>query len=379
MSPEKAREKLLAVYHKTENSVRETARLLSCSPATVSKWSKRTEFKSRSKAPKNPKRTITDKTLNLIKQERIKTNFGRRRLTKWLLDKYSISISENTVKYYLRKFNLSKPCKQRARYKGISYYNWPDLKPLQHFQIDTKEILDSKTLPEDVYRHIINEKLPKYQFTAIDVKTRLKFLTYAYQNTKTNGIAFMKLLISWLRINGVSHQLFLQSDRGNEFGGPSLKSWLKIQKDILEPRFVTFLKIRKARWTDNAYVERTHRTDDEEFYIPKILDISSLSDFFETSWGYVSYFNCQRPHCGKFMNSLAPWQMLYKLSPSLPKTICFMPPVILDTVSSSKLFLTEEHLKWFSSYRGVRDVFDTYYPAFHGELYEVKSIFSQTT
>jgi len=215
MNPTKAREKLLFIFKQTGCKIKKTAKLLSCFTSTVSKWSKRTDLKNQSKVPKQPRKTTPDETINLIKQERIKTNFERIRLAKWLGYKYSISISENTVKYYLKKFKLSKPCKQRTRYKGITYYNWPDLKPLEYFQVDTKEILDLKTLPKDVYQHILKENLPKFQFTAIDVKTRMKFLTYAYENTKTNELAFTKLLISWLRANGIKHRLYFQTDWGD--------------------------------------------------------------------------------------------------------------------------------------------------------------------
>ena len=364
MSPEKAREKLISVYHQTKDRVRETARILCCSPSTVSKWIKRAMsqqgLKNMSRAPKNPHRVIPEEHISKLKEVRLKTNFGRKRLVRELENKHSIIMSENTCAYWLRQLKLSKPCKQRARYKGVRYYNWPDLKPLQHFQIDTKDIKDSKTLPKDVYRHLIREKLPCYQFTAIDVKTRTKLLAYSYQLNRTNGIAFMKFAISWLRANGVTHRIYMQSDWGVEFGGPSVVTWNKMQKEIFEPRNSEMLKIRKRRWTDNAYVERTHRTDDEEFYIPKLLEISTIEDLFKWSYGYVVHFNTKRPHYGKHMNSKTPLEMLSKLSTAISKNICFMPTILLDTVSSSHLFLKEEANKQLFSYRGVRDVIDTY-------------------
>lgn len=364
MSPEKAREKLVAIYNHNRNSIRQTACLLACSTSTVSKWVNRAEQKlplqSQSRAPKNPRRTIPQEHLSKLKEERLKTNFGRRRLVRQLKDNYNIIISENTCAYWLRRMKLSKPCKQRSRYKGVSYYNWQNLIPLQHWQIDTKDIKDSKTLPKDVYRHLIKQKLPQFQFTAIDVKERIKFIAYAYQNNRSNGIAFMKLVVSWLRANGVKRRIYLQSDWGKEFGGPSVRIWNKIQKEVLEPRNSEMLKIRKSRWTDNAYVERTHRTDDEEFYIPKLLQIYTLEDLFKWSYGYVVHFNTKRPHYGKHMHENTPLQMLSKLAPSISKTICRLPPIVLDLVSSDSLFIKEEAQKQFATYRGVRDVVDTY-------------------
>jgi putative transposase len=360
ISPLKAHEKLLSIYNKT-GSVRETARLLSCSPSTVSKWIKRTDLNNMSKAPKNPRKIIPDKHLDKLKTERKRTNLGRRRLSRHLKDNHGIILSENTCAYWLRKFNLAKPCKQRARYKGVSYYNHPELKPLQHWQVDTKDIRDSKTLPKDVYRHLIREKLPRYQFTAIDVKTRIKFISYCYSLNRSNGLAFMKFLISWLRAHNVNQRLFIQTDWGKEFGGHSPITWKFLQHNIFEPRNSELLKIRKARWTDNAYVERTHRTDDEEFYIPKLPDISTLDDLFKWSFGYIAYFNTKRPHYGKFLNGITPANMLSKSSNnSISKNVCFMPSILLDPISSNPLFLKNEANKQLASYRGVRDVVDTY-------------------
>lgn len=211
INPIKARMKLKEVYSKT-NNIRQTATILSCSTSTVYKWINRDNLFNLSKSPKNPKRKIPVDIIELIKSERIKTNYGRERLQRHLKDKYNIVISTDTIKYYLKKFKLSKPIKQRARYKGVSYYDHSDLLPLEHFQIDTKEILDSKTLPRDVYKSILFKKLPLYQYTAIDVKTRMKFLAYAYNNNRTNALAFMRILNMHLRYHNIKHRIYFQTD-----------------------------------------------------------------------------------------------------------------------------------------------------------------------
>jgi len=121
------------------------------------------------------------------------------------------------------------------------------------------------------------------------------------------------------------------------------------------------LKIRKRKWIDNAYVERTHRTDDEEFYIPKLLNISNLESLLKYAWGYVYFFNTLRPHYGKGINGRTPKQLLQKLAPYVDTKICSLPPVILDFISSSSFFMREESVKQLASYRGVRDVIDAYF------------------
>jgi len=250
----------------------------------------------------------------------------------------------------------------------VRYYIWEDLKPLQHWQVDTKDILDSRTLPPDVYRHLKSRKLPRYQYTAIDPKTRIKFIAYAYQNNRTNALAFIRLFTSWLRCFGISDTLYIQTDWGGEYGGSSLRTWQALQRKFFSPRNLVLLKIRKRRWQDNAYVERTHRTDDEEFYIPRLKESQTLEEFFSLAWGYISHFNTKRPHFGKFMNGEPPLSLLRKFLPHIPDTFAYLPPVILDLVSSDKLFIKEQLQQEYLHIRGVHDVFNTY-----SEMDEVKT------
>ncbi|MDN5293410.1 MAG: hypothetical protein PWQ31_715, partial [Eubacteriales bacterium] len=64
------------------------------------------------------------------------------------------------------------------------------------------------------YAAILRNKLPKYQFTAIDVKTRIRFIAYASELTFKNGLTFLLFLAHWLRAFGVKNRPFLQTDNG---------------------------------------------------------------------------------------------------------------------------------------------------------------------
>lgn len=346
VNPVKARQIMIRTYLKLDHKIRATARALGMNHATVIKWVERWRkeegLEDRSRRPKNSPRQIPKEWEERIKEERLKTNFGRKRLSRWLLDHNSISISHNTLAHVFKRLGINRPQKKRARLKGVHYYNWPNLKPFEHGQIDTKDVKDSRTLPREVYTHLIREKLPRYQWTYIDVKTRVKFLAYSHELSLANGLAFMNMIVHWLRSYGISYRIYLQSDWGSEFGGHSLRKILELQRDIFEPMNVQLLRIRKRKWTDNAYVERTHRTDDEEFYIPKLLQIFTLEDHFKMSWGYVWHFNTLRPHYGEHMGEKTPYEVLKKFCPDISRSICALPPIRLDTVSSSNYFITDE-------------------------------------
>jgi len=72
----------------------------------------------------------------------------------------------------------------------------------------TKHIADQNALPSKAYAALFKNKLPLYQFTAIDVKTRLRFIAYAHSLSFENGLTFMLLVEAWLRAFGVNHPLF---------------------------------------------------------------------------------------------------------------------------------------------------------------------------
>jgi len=43
----------------------------------------------------------------------------------------------------------------------------------------------------------------------------------------------------------------------------------------------------KGHPEENAHLERSHRTDDEEFYIPRVLQIKSKKDLLSKARGYI--------------------------------------------------------------------------------------------
>jgi len=47
------------------------------------------------------------------------------------------------------------------------------------------------------------------------------------------------------------------------------------------------VRIPKGRKTYNGRVERSHRTDDEEFYVPCILEITDREEFYERAAEWI--------------------------------------------------------------------------------------------
>lgn len=83
-----------------------------------------------------------------------------------------------------------------------------------------------------------------------------------------------------------------------------------------------------AKWKQNL-VERSHRTDDEEFYCPRGEFINTKSDFIIEGQNWIIDYN-NRPNDGIGLNGISPKEKLDKLGYYNAKQICNFPVMILD-------------------------------------------------
>jgi hypothetical protein len=132
------------------------------------------------RGPRNPHPKRTKPHIEaLVLETQQKTNMGPRRLAGELNRALNLSISPFTIRNILKRHN-AKTKKVRSKNGNKRYYaNLKQWEALQYFQIDSKHIADAKTLPEKAYAAIFKYKLPKYQFTAIDIRTRMRILCFA--------------------------------------------------------------------------------------------------------------------------------------------------------------------------------------------------------
>jgi len=327
-------------------NISEAARMCGVSRATVRKiaqrfWAEGEEgLKDRSRRPQNSPR----KTPEAIEVEVVKvfedTNYGFRRIAREL-KKQGITVSYGTVGKILKRWNKYKPRRKiTIRKTGRRYYNPLDFKPFEFLQVDVKEVIDGDTLPEEVYLHlqtVAKMGVPMFQFTAIDVRTRVRFIAYGQEDSFSNGWAFMILVVLWLRSFGVMHKLRMQTDWGEEFGGKSAKKLAKMN-ELLAHLDTEVTRIHKGRKEENGYVERSHRTDDEEFYIPFGKEIKDTKSLFATAYSWIRYYNTKRPHYGKELDGKTPLEYTKEIMPEVSPNIALFPPVFLDELTTSPIW-----------------------------------------
>ena len=335
ISPRAARQAILQILATNKGNVASTARILHTTRVTIYKALKRKRMKNLDDISTAP-HVVKNKTEVSIEEKVVKlkkkTNYGPLRLKEELKETEGIILSPHTIRNIIRRNKITRT-KQRKRYKKSSrpFIDWYSSKAFEVVQIDLKHIIDQKALSPSQIAHVLRHDLPLYQWGAIDVNSRFKLIAYSKEKSWTNGLTWFLWVTSWLRSHGVTVRIVYTVDHGEEFGG---KSWYKIVelRKLLSGFGCFIIQNRLKHPEENAHLERSHRTDDEEFYIPRIHTITSNKQFYEEAFNYLYYYNCVRKHTS--LDRQTPFSYLQKTTSGIDDTIKYVPPIFLDGVSA---------------------------------------------
>lgn len=332
ISPATAREAVLEYLHSNGGNKSDTAHVFGinrCVVYDILRKSKEGDLNDRPKTPHHQPRRTNAETEKLVVQFKNKTRFGPKRLSRYLKKYEQVTVPAGTIRHILRrnKEKITPRFKTRRRSAPREFIDWYSAKPFEIVQVDVKFIRDQKALSKQQIIHLDKYQIPNYQWGAMDVNSRFKLIAYSREKTWTNGLLFYLWVISWLRSNGVKTKIAFTVDRGEEVGG---KSWLKVKElnKLVSGFGCRVIQNRKGHPEENAHLERSHRTDDEEFYIPRVLRIDSEERLLDEASGYIYYYNNVREHSS--LNDLSPYQHLKKQSPGLKDELRYVQPFILD-------------------------------------------------
>jgi transposase InsO family protein len=276
-------------YEKTGNASL-TSRRCGISRPTLRKWVSRYQVAGlqglldRSHRPKRcPPKKVNAQHLLWIGQIR-KRRLGARRIQGELLRLHQVSFSTATIHKVLKQEGYGPLRATRRPRKGRKRYQ-KDV-PGERVQMDVCKIA------------------PKlYQFTAIDDCTRLKIIRLYPNKASASTLAFLEIIIREFPFPIQR----LQTDRGEEFMAHA------VQRRLMELH-IKFRPTKPRSPHLNGKVERTQRTDWEEFYSQAELDFKD-PDLPGQLQQWQVYYNRERRHSsiGK-----SPWQKLQELVPSIP-------------------------------------------------------------
>jgi len=148
--------------------------------------------------------------------------------------------------------------------------------------------IDTKFLPKK-----------KYQYTAIDVVSKWRFIEVYPKLTQENSTDFVKKVLAEAKKKRVDIKL-IQTDNGHEF-----------QREFEEYLKGLGIKLQHT-WIhtpdQNGVVERSHRTDEEEFYQETEIDYQDLEEINTKLKIWLEYYNTKRLHFS--LNYLTPEEYL---------------------------------------------------------------------
>jgi len=323
-------------YLKTHHSISETARMFGVTRAVVYdiiKKEKAGDLTDRSRAPKRQPKKTADAVEDKVVTAKNKTRLGPERLSRHLQEHEGLKVAVGTIRHILRrnKARLDYGLRRRRPHKEKrEFIDWYSAKPFEIVQMDVKYIRDHKALTKEQIIHLDRCQIPNFQWGALDVNTRFKMIGYSRERTWTNGLCWYLWVISWLRSHGVKSQIVFTVDNGEEFGG---KSWMKVAdlRKLIGGFGCRLIQNHKGHAEENAHLERSHRTDDEEFYIPRVLHMRNEADLLNEAMGYIYYYDNMRGHSS--LNYQTPFARLKAQLPEIDDKIRFTIPFILDDAS----------------------------------------------
>jgi transposase InsO family protein len=224
--------------------------------------------------PYNPKlRTpleIEEKILYLRKTYHL----GQVRIS-WYLKRYhEIKIAPATVYNVLKSRGLNR-LPRNAKKRAVTTHRYEKQVTGHHIQVDVKFL--KFPAPQ-------GGLAKRFQYTAIDDATRIRALKIYNRHTQKNAIKFIDYVIRKFpfRIQTI------RKDNGHEF--QAMFHW------HVEDMGIRHVYIKPGRPNLNGKVERSHGTDEREFY--QLLTYTDDVDLNKKLTEWEDFYNLDRPHGG---------------------------------------------------------------------------------
>lgn len=283
--------KLKVLRHAEQTgNIAKTCRYFGIGRASFYRW--KTEYQQRGEAglvnakpiPKNPANQTPPEIVEKILYLRAKYHLGPIRIVWYLARYHSIKISEAGVSRILKRNGVSR-LPRGTRVRKVHTIRYSKQVPGHHIQMDVKFL---------TFADKRGEKVRRFQYTAIDDATRVRALKIYDKHTQTNAIDFIDHVIQKFpfRIKEI------RTDNGHEFQAKF--HW------HVEDKGIRHAYIKKGTPQLNGKVERSHRSDQEEFY--QLLSYKDDIDLETKLQEWEHFYNFNRPH-GAF-NGKTPYEAL---------------------------------------------------------------------
>jgi transposase len=303
------REHLIKQHLEKGKTITELARFSGISRDTLHRWKKQYIKMGNSgllphyRAPNNSPNKTNDYVVQLIRKIRkTKPRFGARKIQIRLEKQYGIKMSWQGIHKVLKREGMIYHRKRIPRKDKFPKRNDINL-PGQLVQIDVKYV------PEPI------ENKRYYQFTAIDVATRLRFLKMYPSMGNHITMDFVKAMKRYFSFSISAIQtdnagIFTNRYTGYQKSADPMKPRLHVLDIWCQENNIDHYLIDKGKPQQNSHVERSHRTDNEEFFFCTV--VNSYIDLQQKSKKFLHWYNYEREHLG--INGLTPHEKYLELS-----------------------------------------------------------------
>ncbi len=281
----------------------------------------------------------------------------------WIKKYKKYWITEAKIRWFYKRNNLiyKKVKSENREYR--SPFDFQKTMAFSRLYFDIKHIPDQHALPTEIYNKfkywvdkdgVLIEWLPKYELNVMEQNTRIRFIVYLTELDTNLIFWFIELVLQFIRWNNFvpfSETIILWTDGWSEFFSGSerkRKEW----EEKLSYLNVSFYSYESAKDPRKNLIERSHLSDDSEFYIPRWFFINSKDDFLKEAKDRNYYRNFERHHSWRFMDNLTPIEKAKKLGIYNIDIIKIFPTFILQNhyliihnIKKSQNVLTQDHLK----------------------------------
>lgn len=275
---------IILSYRRT-GSVAETAKELGIGRMTVYRWIKRSKslsqytptfvFQDLKRGSTRP-HTIHYKLSSIIKLEIVKLREKKHIGAKKLIYRISTGASARTVHRFLKKRGL---IPKQTNYRRPLFQNGKAMRPsntksLGYLQMDTKHVT-----PE-----LSGLEYTVYEYAAIDIASRYKLAVLLPDITDESAALALQYFLKWFPFEIT----YVQTDNGLEYQ--------RSFQEFCEKKNIKHYFIHKNSPNENAVIERSFRTDQDEFYYwleKQPQHIGELNSWLQT---FIHEYNTWRPH-----------------------------------------------------------------------------------
>ncbi len=258
---------------------------------TLRKWVQRYEkqgldgLQELSRRPQNsPSKKVSSQEEGWILTLRKERNLGARRIQNELFRWHECRLSLATIHKILTRNEVT-PLKRPKRKIGFKRYSRPI--PGDRIQMDTMKLAPGL-----------------YQYTAVDDCTRSRVIGLYKRRTAANTLDFIERVCEEMPFPVQR----VQTDRGTEFFAQKVQT-------LLMDWGIKFRPVKPASPHLNGKVERSQKTDLDEFYATADLKDPELSDRLD-EWQH--HYNWHRPHGS--LGGKTPMERVCELAAETPLT-----------------------------------------------------------